>query len=114
MLHQDPRLRVRGRARRGDADLFRDSDVYEAIDEALDGGGVINVYTRSNFGMAFHTFWRDFLASLDNRTTVVVIGDARNNYNDPRAWCLREIHARPRTWSGSIRRRPEPGASATA
>ncbi len=72
--------------------LFRDSDIYTAIDEALDGGGVINPYTRSNFGMAFHVFWRDFLASLDSRTTVVVIGDARNNYNDPRAWCLREIH----------------------
>jgi uncharacterized protein with von Willebrand factor type A (vWA) domain len=72
--------------------LFRDNDIYTAIDEALDGGGVINPYTRSNFGMAFHVFWRDFLASLDNRTTVVVIGDARNNYNDPRAWCLREIH----------------------
>ena len=72
--------------------LFRNSDVYTAIDEALDGGGVINPYTRSNFGMAFHIFWRDFLASLDNRTTVVVIGDARNNYNDPRVWCLREVH----------------------
>ena len=71
---------------------FRDTDIYTAIDEALEGGGVINPYTRSNFGMAFHVFWRDFLASLDNRTTVVVIGDARNNYNDPRAWCLREIH----------------------
>jgi uncharacterized protein with von Willebrand factor type A (vWA) domain len=71
--------------------LFRDHDMYEAIDQALDGGGVINVYTRSNFGMAFHTFWRDFLSALDNRTTVVVIGDARNNYNDPRAWCVREI-----------------------
>ncbi|HEY5657641.1 MAG TPA: hypothetical protein VIY27_07610, partial [Myxococcota bacterium] len=23
---------------------------------------------------------------------VVIIGDARNNYNDARAWCLREIH----------------------
>jgi uncharacterized protein with von Willebrand factor type A (vWA) domain len=72
--------------------LFRDRDMYEAIDFALDGGDVINVYTRSNFGMAFHTFWRDYLAAIDNRTTVVVIGDARNNYNDPRAWCLREIH----------------------
>ena len=71
---------------------FRDTDIYTAIDEALEGGGVINPYTRSNFGMAFHVFSRDFLASLDNRTTVVVIGDARNNYNDPRAWCLREIH----------------------
>jgi uncharacterized protein with von Willebrand factor type A (vWA) domain len=72
--------------------LFRDKDMYEAIDEALEGGGVINVYTRSNFGMAFHTFWRDYLSAIDSRTTVVIIGDARNNYNDPRAWCLREIH----------------------
>jgi uncharacterized protein with von Willebrand factor type A (vWA) domain len=71
---------------------FRDNEMYEAIDLALDGGGVINVYTRSNFGMAFHTFWRDFLSAVDSRTTVVIIGDARNNYNDPRAWCLREVH----------------------
>jgi hypothetical protein len=72
--------------------LFRDHDLHSALDLALDGGEVINPYTRSNFGMAFHVFWRDFLSSLDNRTTVVVIGDARNNYNDPRAWCLREVH----------------------
>ncbi len=72
--------------------VFRDRDLRTAIDSALDGGEVINPYTRSNFGMAFHVFWRDYLSSLDNRTTVVVIGDARNNYNDPRAWCLREVH----------------------
>jgi uncharacterized protein with von Willebrand factor type A (vWA) domain len=72
--------------------LFRDNDIYDAIDQSVEGGDVINPYTRSNFGMAFHIFWRDFLASLDLRTTVVIIGDARNNYNDPRAWCLREVH----------------------
>ena len=72
--------------------LFRNNDIYTAIDEALEGGEVINPYTRSNFGLAFHIFWRDFLASLDNKTTVVVIGDGRNNYNDPRDWCLREMH----------------------
>ncbi len=72
--------------------VMRDNDIYDGIDQSLDGGGVINVYTRSNFGFAFHVFWRDFLSSIDSRTTVVVIGDARNNYNDPRAWCLREIH----------------------
>lgn len=75
-------------------DVFRSSDIYTAIDHALDGGDVINPYTRSNFGMAFHVFWRDHLASLDNKTTVVIIGDARNNYNDPRAWCLREMQSK--------------------
>jgi hypothetical protein len=72
--------------------VFRDNDISDAIEKALDGGDVINVYTRSNFGYAFHHFWQNFMASIDKRTTVLVLGDARNNYNDPRAWCLRDVH----------------------
>ena len=72
--------------------IFKDSDVSNAIERALDGGDVVNVYTRSNFGRAFHDFWKDHLSTIDNRTTVIVLGDARNNYNDPKAWCLRDIH----------------------
>jgi uncharacterized protein with von Willebrand factor type A (vWA) domain len=72
--------------------LFKDLEVNQAIDKALDGGDVINVYTRSNFGHAFHHFYKNFLASIDNKTTVLILGDARNNYNDPRAWCVRDIH----------------------
>lgn len=72
--------------------VFKEKDINAAIEKALDGGDVINVYTRSNFGYAFHYFWQNFLASLDNKTTVLVLGDARNNYNDPRAWCLRDMH----------------------
>jgi uncharacterized protein with von Willebrand factor type A (vWA) domain len=72
--------------------LFKDLEVNQAIEKALDGGDVINVYTRSNFGHAFHLFWRNYLAAVDNKTTVLVLGDARNNYNDAKAWCLREVH----------------------
>ncbi len=72
--------------------LFQDDDINQAIEKALDGGDVINVYTRSNFGYAFHEFWKNNLAAIDKKTTVLVLGDARNNYNDPRAWCLRDIH----------------------
>jgi uncharacterized protein len=72
--------------------LFKERDISLAIDKALDGGDAINVYTRSNFGHAFHYFWQNFLAAVDNKTTVLILGDARNNYNDPRAWCLRDIH----------------------
>ena len=72
--------------------VFKDGDVNSAIEKALDGGDVINVYTRSNFGRAFHDFWRDHLSIIDNRTTVLILGDARNNYNDAKAWCLRDIH----------------------
>lgn len=72
--------------------LFKERDVSGAIEKALDGGEVINVYTRSNFGFAFHEFWKNHLSAIDNRTTVLILGDARNNYNDPKAWCLRDIH----------------------
>lgn len=72
--------------------LFRSEEIDHAIQKALDGGEVINVYTRSNFGRAFFEFYRDHLSAVDNRTTVIVLGDARNNYNDAKAWCLREIH----------------------
>jgi uncharacterized protein with von Willebrand factor type A (vWA) domain len=71
---------------------FKERDVSSAVENALEGGGVVNVYTRSNFGHAFHLFWKNHLASIDNRTTVLVLGDARNNYNNPMDWCLRDIH----------------------
>jgi hypothetical protein len=70
---------------------FQDRDVSAAVDAALDGGDVINVYTRSNFGFAFHHFWKNHLSAIDNKTTVLILGDARNNYNDPKAWCIRDI-----------------------
>jgi uncharacterized protein with von Willebrand factor type A (vWA) domain len=74
--------------------LFRDEELNAAIEKALDGGDTINVFTRSNYGFAFHHFWKNFLAAIDNKTTVLVLGDARNNYNDPRAWCLRDLHTK--------------------
>ena len=64
--------------------IFKEKDVNVAVENALDGGDVINVYTRSNFGFAFHEFWKNHLSTIDNRTTVLILGDARNNYNDPK------------------------------
>jgi uncharacterized protein with von Willebrand factor type A (vWA) domain len=72
--------------------VLQEGEISQAIEKVLEGGDVINVYTRSNFGHAFHHFWQNFLSAIDAKTTVLVLGDARNNYNDPRAWCLRDIH----------------------
>ena len=33
---------------------------------------------------------------VNKRTTVIILGDARNNYNLPHDWCLREIRQRAR------------------
>jgi uncharacterized protein with von Willebrand factor type A (vWA) domain len=70
--------------------LFEDHDINEAIELAL-RGDVINVFAHSDFGRAFKTFHRDHLASINRRTTVIVLGDARNNYNLPHEWVLRDV-----------------------
>ena len=73
--------------------LFEEQDINEAIEQALTGN-FINVFAHSDFGRAFRAFHRDYLACVNNRTSVVVLGDARNNYNHPHEWVLKEIRQR--------------------
>jgi uncharacterized protein with von Willebrand factor type A (vWA) domain len=73
--------------------LFTDHDANTALDTALTGN-VINVYAHSDFGRAFRTFHREHLAAVNNRTTVIVLGDARNNYNLPHEWALKDVQLR--------------------
>jgi len=74
---------------------FRTNDVKEALDVALKGD-IINVYAHSDFGRSFRNFVTDHLGAVNKRTTVIILGDARNNYNLPHDWCLREIRQRAR------------------
>ena len=67
--------------------------VERAIEWALKGAPV-DYHCRSDFGYAFSRFTNTELDSLDRKTTVIVLGDARNNYNDPQAWALRLIRER--------------------
>jgi len=73
--------------------LFEEHEIDAALDEAL-SGSVINIFSHSDFGRAFSTFHRDFLQAVNKRTTVIVLGDARNNYNAPHEWVLRDIKRR--------------------
>jgi uncharacterized protein with von Willebrand factor type A (vWA) domain len=73
--------------------LFEEHDTQRAIELALTGT-VINVFAHSDFGRAFRTFHRDYLGAVNKRTTVIVLGDARNNYNLPHEWVLRDVQAR--------------------
>lgn len=75
--------------------LFSDNDIHTAIHKAI-GGEVVNVYAHSDFGRAFKKFHGEHLDVIDSRTTVIVLGDARNNYNAPNDWVLRDIQERAR------------------
>jgi uncharacterized protein len=70
--------------------LFEEHDISTAVETALKGD-VIDVFSHSNFGRAFEQFHRNFFPAITSKTTVLVIGDGRNNYNRPSDWVLREV-----------------------
>lgn len=74
---------------------FKDVDASRAVDLAV-AGKAINVYANSNYGRALAMFARDHLGAVTRRTTVLVIGDGRNNYNPPNAWALKDVKRRAR------------------
>jgi uncharacterized protein with von Willebrand factor type A (vWA) domain len=73
--------------------LFDEQEISEAIEQALTGS-IINVFAHSDFGRAFRSFHRDYLGAVNNKTTVIVLGDARNNYNLPHEWVLKDVRQR--------------------
>jgi uncharacterized protein len=73
--------------------LFAEYDANQALEAALHGN-LINVYAHSDFGRAFRGFHRDHLAAVNKRTTVIILGDARNNYNLPHEWVLKDVQQR--------------------
>jgi uncharacterized protein len=72
---------------------FNANPVERAIEWALKAAP-IDYHCRSDFGYAFSRFANTELDSLDRKTTIMILGDARNNYNDPQAWALRLIRER--------------------
>jgi uncharacterized protein len=72
---------------------FNTLPVERAIEWALKAAPV-DYHCRSDFGYAWSRFVRTELEGLDRKTTIMILGDARNNYNDPQAWALRLMRER--------------------
>jgi uncharacterized protein with von Willebrand factor type A (vWA) domain len=74
---------------------FKEAELEEAIDLAT-AGRAISLHSNSNYGRALASFARDHLPSLSRRTTVMVIGDGRNNYHPNSSWALKELRQKCR------------------
>jgi uncharacterized protein with von Willebrand factor type A (vWA) domain len=51
----------------------------------------------TDYGQALADFHRLCLDDIDRRTTVIILGDARNNYGDARTDALKDVHDRAKT-----------------
>ena len=79
-------------------DLYEISTDMEtgSIDEALAEvmQRMPHIPYATDLGACLEKFTQHHFDSVDQRTTVIFMGDARNNYNDPRLDCLEKIRMR--------------------
>ena len=79
--------------------LFEEQSLPQAVD-AIFGGRLIDVDENSDFGQAIEQFRAVHLGAVNRKTTVVVLGDGRNNGRPANERGLEEVarHARRVIW----------------
>lgn len=79
--------------------LFEDHDIEHAVDEIF-SGNVLDADVNSDFGRAAEQFVAESLPTINHRTTVVILGDGRNNGKPPNVEAFEEIsqHAKQLIW----------------
>jgi uncharacterized protein with von Willebrand factor type A (vWA) domain len=72
------------------------SDLAEALARVNKEADVVWADGHSDYGHAFEAFWERWGSEITPRTSVVVLGDARNNYHAANAWVLGEVRKKAR------------------
>ena len=58
--------------------------------------GIVSLDGHSDYGMVLESFWNQWGAQIRTRTSVIILGDGRNNYRPSRSWVLEAIRQRAR------------------
>jgi len=77
--------------------FFQESeDVLEAVHRVNTEADVIWVDGHSDYGHAFETFYQRHYQEITPKTSIILLGDARNNYHASQAWVVDELAKRGR------------------
>ena len=57
---------------------------------------VVWVDGHSDYGHAFEVFWERYGKDVGPKTTVLLLGDARNNYHAAQSWVVKEMRHKAR------------------
>lgn len=82
---------------------FSSHDSNQAVQQVLNR--MPSGYYNTDLGYSLKMFSDDYLGMVDSRTTFIIVGDGRNNYNDPRLDLFRQFARRARR---TIWLNPEP------
>lgn len=76
------------------SDVFANARPVDAVQRVLHR--LQPGYYNTDLGNTLRGFVDDYFNTVDNRTTFIVLGDGRNNYNDPALDALKKIKVRSR------------------
>ncbi len=71
-------------------------DIGDAIHRVNTEADVVWVDGHSDYGHAFEVFWERYGREVGPKTTVIILGDARNNYHASQSWVIGEMHKKAR------------------
>ena len=71
--------------------LFDHEDFLVAVDRMNEEAEVVWLDGHSDYGTSLERFWRENHGSIGPRASVLILGDARNNYRDSASWVVKEM-----------------------
>jgi uncharacterized protein len=71
-------------------------DIGDAVHRVNTEADVVWVDGHSDYGHAFEVFWQKWGKEIGPKTTVLVLGDARNNYHASQSWVIKEMASKAR------------------
>jgi uncharacterized protein with von Willebrand factor type A (vWA) domain len=71
-------------------------DIAEAVHKVNTEADVVWVDGHSDYGHALEVFWSKWGKEIGPKTTVLILGDARNNYHASQSWVVKEMRHRAR------------------
>lgn len=74
--------------------LFEHEDFLRAVDRMNEEAHVVWLDGHSDYGTSLEKFWERAGSALNPRTSVLILGDARNNYRESSAWVVKEMRKR--------------------
>jgi hypothetical protein len=80
-------------------EVLKSTDPADAIPKALQIANVIWLDGHSDYGHSFKQFHENYIEAVNDRSHVLILGDARSNYRNPEAWVLKDVRDRAkRVW----------------
>ncbi|MBA4813345.1 MAG: VWA domain-containing protein [Acidimicrobiales bacterium] len=78
--------------------MFQDEeDITNAVHRVNTEADVVWVDGHSDYGHAFGVFWENYGSEISSKSTVMFLGDARNNYHATNAWVVKETAKKARS-----------------